>query len=178
MADKPDSQEICFVPDNDYGRFLEARRPDIARPGPILDKAGNICGSHRGIIHYTIGQRRGLGIAARRPLYVTGLDAGRDAVIVGEEADLFAGVLVAERFNWVSIDRPCGPLAVSAKIRYRAREVPAIAEAGEDGRVEVVFVDPQKAVAPGQAVVLYNGDLLLGGGTITSSVPDAAGNKR
>ncbi|MDO8673530.1 MAG: tRNA 2-thiouridine(34) synthase MnmA, partial [Dehalococcoidia bacterium] len=170
VADKPDSQEICFVPDNKYGDFLNDSRPGISLPGPIVDKTGKVMGKHKGIVHYTIGQRRGLGLASQRPLYVVALDVSRNAVVVGEEAELYARGLVAGDVNWVSINRPENPIGVSAKIRYRAREVQATLHVLDNERVEIMFAEPQKAVAPGQAVVFYDDDLLLGGGIIANGL--------
>lgn len=169
VANKPDSQEICFVQDNDYGGFLRSYDPGLATPGPILDAGGNLLGTHKGIIHYTVGQRKGLGLAAGRPLYVVALDAARNAVVVGAEEQLYARGLVAEGVNWVSVEWPTEPIRAAVKIRYRAREVPATLHALEGDRVRVRFDEPQKAVTPGQAVVFYDGDLLLGGGSIVAS---------
>jgi tRNA-uridine 2-sulfurtransferase len=169
VASKPESQEICFVPDNNYGGFLEERVPGIATPGPIIDKEGRVLGEHRGIIFYTIGQRRGLGLAAPRPLYVIAIDPDRNAVVVGEESDLYVEALVAHEVNLVAVEALTEPLDVTAKIRYRAAEVGASLTPLPEGRLQVSFQRPQKGVAPGQAVVFYDGDVVVGGGTILSA---------
>ncbi len=166
VASKPESQEICFIPDKDYGSFIERYLAEGSRPGPILDREGRELGQHRGIIYYTVGQRRGLGLSGPRPYYVIAIDPVRNAVIVGHEEDLYSDELLAEEVNWVSIAPPTAPITVTAKIRYRAPEVPAVVTPRADGTVHVRFARPQKAVTPGQAVVFYQGDELVGGGTI------------
>jgi tRNA-specific 2-thiouridylase len=165
-AGKKESQEICFVTDNNYGRFLSERAPGEIKPGPFLDTAGNVLGTHRGIPHYTIGQRRGLGIAAGRRIYVVDIDPHRNAVVLGEEKDLLTTGLLALDNNFIPFDSLEGPLRVEAQIRYNGRPEPAEISPLEGGAVRVVFHRPQKAVTPGQAVVYYRGDLLVGGGTI------------
>lgn len=135
-------------------------------PGPILDELGRELGRHRGIHLFTIGQRRGLGIAHAHKLYVTDIDPEQNAVIVGPEDNLGARELVADRLNWISIERLEQPTCVAARIRYRHTEQPAVAEPMTDGRVRVVFDEPQKSITPGQAVVLYDGEVVLGGGII------------
>lgn len=165
-AEKKESQEICFVTDNNYGRFISERAPEGIRPGPFLDTRGNVLGTHRGIPLYTIGQRRGLGIAAGRRIYVVDIDPARNAVVLGEEEDLFCHGLEALDNNFIPFDHLSGPLRVEAQIRYNGRPEPAEISPLESGGVRVVFDSPQKAVTPGQAVVYYQGDLLVGGGTI------------
>ena len=165
-AHRPDSQDICFAPDGDYMAFLARFGGLTGEPGDFVDRSGTVLGRHRGLPAYTRGQRRGLGVSADRPLYVVGKDAARNQVILGDDADLYSDGLVAERFNWVSIPCPAGELEVSAKIRYSRGSARAVAEPLPDGRVRVRFRDPQRAVTPGQSVVLYDGDLLLGGGII------------
>ncbi|MDI6869991.1 MAG: tRNA 2-thiouridine(34) synthase MnmA [Bacillota bacterium] len=165
VATKADSQEICFIPDGDYRSFLRTRVPEAVRPGPLLDVEGREVGRHGGLAFYTVGQRKGLGLAGG-PFYVVGLDAARNAVIVGRRADLYRAELVAVDVNWVSIPPPPAPLNAAVKIRYRIPPAPAeLLPEGEE-RVRVRFHKPQPAVTPGQAVVFYHDDLVLGGGTI------------
>lgn len=166
VADKPESQEICFVPDDDYKAYLRAHAPEALRPGEIVDRAGKALGRHEGVPLYTVGQRRGLGIAAPRPLYVTELDAARNRVVVGEVEDLFSRALIAAELNWIAIDTPAAPLVVRAKVRYGAREGRATVYPLRGGAVKVVFEEPQRAVTPGQSVVFYDGDSVVGGGII------------
>jgi len=191
VADKPDSQEICFVYDNDYRRFLREEAGVPEEPGPILDTDGNRIGTHKGIAFYTVGQRRGLGIAAREPLYVVALDAAHNAVIVGPRRELGAAGLVATKLNWIAIDPPQKERPASVKIRYNAPDVACTlslarpadlpdgsASAAEDragaaDAVTVRFATPQRAVAPGQAAVFYDGDVVLGGGVIDRALPPA-----
>ncbi|MGE5618191.1 MAG: tRNA 2-thiouridine(34) synthase MnmA [Sphingomonadaceae bacterium] len=169
-ARKPDSQEICFVPDNDYARFLRQRIPSAARPGPILDQRGEVLGTHPGIAFFTVGQRKGLGLASSTPLYVLEIIPERNAVVVGERDALYSAGLIAGDVNWVSMEEPSGPVRVDARIRYRAPEVPAMARVQGDGSLLVEFDEPQRAVSPGQAVVLYQGDRVVAGGTIERAV--------
>ncbi|HLS88426.1 MAG TPA: tRNA 2-thiouridine(34) synthase MnmA [Sphingobacteriaceae bacterium] len=165
-AAKPDSQEICFVLDNDYGAFIESRAPHTVQPGPIYDTAGNRLGTHRGLPHYTVGQRRGLGITAGRPLYVVALKPEENALIVGTADQVQSAGLVAEGVNWIPYDRPPGPVTAQVKIRYRAEGAPAVIYPQPDGTAVVAFQEPQRAVTPGQTAAFYDGDLVLGGGTI------------
>ncbi len=158
VAEKLESQD--FVPGG-YVSLMEK-----SQPGPILDRQGNLLGQHRGISGYTIGQRRGLGISSREPLYVTAVDRERNAVIVGSKAELYRDELIASELNWIAIEKLNEPASVMAKIRYSHEEVAAtIVPAGND-RVRVKFSQPQLAITPGQAVVFYQGDIVLGGGTI------------
>ncbi|HEX9748067.1 MAG TPA: tRNA 2-thiouridine(34) synthase MnmA [Methylomirabilota bacterium] len=165
-AEKPESQEICFIPDDDYRGFLRGRVPEAFAPGPILDGAGTVLGRHQGIANYTIGQRRGLGVASPRPLYVTALDPARNAVVVGGAADGGVESLRAEQVNFISIAALTGPLSVTAKIRHTHEPAAATIEPTEDGGVMVRFERAQRAPAPGQSVVFYQGDLVVGGGVI------------
>ncbi len=165
-ADKPESQEICFVPGDDYRAFLRARDAASFRPGPILDREGRVLGRHAGIADYTIGQRKGLGLAAGRPLYVVDLDAERNAVVVGEGADLARRRLVAHEVNVIACDPPAGPMRVEAKIRHKHAPAPAAVRALADGAAELVFDEPQRAITPGQSVVFYQGEVVVGGGVI------------
>ncbi|MFH1006389.1 MAG: tRNA 2-thiouridine(34) synthase MnmA [Candidatus Latescibacterota bacterium] len=166
VANKPESQEICFIPDDDYGAFLQEMIPESARPGPILNQQGDILGTHRGIPFYTIGQRKGLGIAAREPLYVVAIDREKNAIIVGNEEEVYADHLVAAELNWIAIDELTGPMEVRAKIRYLHPEAEAVVSRMDRDSVSVTFREPQRAITPGQAVVFYQGDVVIGGGTI------------
>jgi tRNA-specific 2-thiouridylase len=168
-ADKPESQEICFIPDNDYRSFLRRRTAEAFRCGPIVDRHGCVLGSHRGIADYTVGQRRGLGLCSDRPLYVVALDPERNAVVVGEGSDLEATRLVATRVNFIPFDRLPGELRVTAKIRHNHNPAPAILRTITADRVEVIFDTPQRAITPGQSVVFYQGDLVVGGGIISGA---------
>lgn len=178
-AAKPDSQEICFVPDGDYKAFLRAVAPESERPGPIVNTKGEVLGTHRGVAFYTVGQRKGLGIAAGEPLYVVALDAATNTVVVGTADEVQGGGLVADAVNWVAIERLTEPRRVECQIRYHAPAVPAMIYPEPDGRVTTRFFAPQRAITPGQRVVWYEGDVLLGGGTIDRPLaglaPEAAG---
>ena len=165
-AEKPESQEICFIPDDDYRGFLRRRVPEAFVPGPILDGRGTVLGRHQGLANYTVGQRRGLGLASSRPLYVTALDPARNAVVVGGADDGGVESLRAEQVNLISVPALVGPLAVAAKIRHTHEPAAATIEPLEDGAVMVRFERPQRAPAPGQSVVFYQGDLVVGGGVI------------
>src|SRR6266849_7798587 len=165
-AEKPESQEICFIPDDDYRGFLRRRVPEAFAPGPILDGQGTVLGRHQGIANYTVGQRRGLAVASPRPLYVTALDPARNAVVVGGAADGGVESLRAEQVNFISMPALTGPLAVAAKIRHTHEPAAATIEPLEGGGVMVRFERAQRAPAPGQSVVFYQGDLVVGGGVI------------
>ncbi len=164
-ADKPDSQDICFIPDGDYATFIEKRTGKTYEPGDFVDKEGNVLGRHNGLIRYTIGQRKGLGLALKKPGYVCRKCYDTNRVIIGDNEDLFTKRLVAVDFNWI-VPKPKESITVKAKTRYKHKEQPAVATPLADGRVEVVFNEPQRAITEGQAVVLYSGDTVLGGGTI------------
>ncbi|NPV52831.1 MAG: tRNA 2-thiouridine(34) synthase MnmA [Firmicutes bacterium] len=166
VANKPDSQEICFIPDNDYRRFLAERVPESVNPGPILDVHGNVLGEHRGIAFYTIGQRKGLGISAREPLYVIALDRERNAVIVGAESEIYSRSLIAGSLNWIAFEDLSEAREAWAKIRYYTEPAHAVVTPLAAGDVEVRFAKPQRAVTPGQSCVFYDGDVVLGGGII------------
>lgn len=165
-ARKHESQDICFIPDGDYGAFLERRTGRRAPEGDILDLSGRVIGRHRGAVRYTIGQRRGLGVAAKWPLYVAAKDMARNTVTVGPESALYSRELTASDFNWLSIPEPDRPIRAAVRTRYRQAEAPASVWPVGDWRVRIVFDKPQRAVTPGQAAVLYDGDLVLGGGII------------
>jgi tRNA-specific 2-thiouridylase len=163
-ADKPDSADICFIPSGDYRSFVGRRV--VSQPGDIVDSAGNRLGRHRGIVNYTVGQRRGLPArGGSEPLYVLSLDAEANAVVVGPEEELLAPGLIAGDLSFVSGEVPREPLQTQARTRYRSEPVPATVEVHGD-TAEVRFQRPQRAVAPGQAVVFYDGERVIGGGTI------------
>ena len=165
-ARRPDSQDICFVPDGDYVRFLAEEAGVRLEPGDFLDPSGHVLGRHRGQQAYTIGQRRGLGVSAPHPLYVAEKDPVRNTVTLAENAALFRSALVGREVNWIPYDAPAAPLSVTAKTRYSQVETPAVVTPLEGGRVRVVFDTPQRAIAPGQAVVFYDGERVVGGATI------------
>lgn len=166
VANRPESQEICFIPDNDYPAFLKDYVGDEVKPGPVLDGRGNTLGEHRGIIFYTIGQRRGLGISAGEPLYVVAINREENAIIVGSKEEAYAVEFTASELNWIALDEPKRPMRVNAKIRYRHQEAEALVTPSGENRVRVEFKEPQMAIAPGQAVVFYDGDTVIGGGSI------------
>lgn len=167
VADKPDSVEICFVPGNNYRAFLEGR---IAlEPGPMVDSSGDEVGEHRGIAAYTVGQRRGLGIAAGEPRYVTGIDAGTNVVMVGPEENLFADTVEVGGVRWVAGDGPLEGTPLEAKARYKAEPAAAMLVESDGERATVRFAKRQRALTPGQAIAFYQGQEVLGGGTIESA---------
>ncbi|SMC59524.1 tRNA 2-thiouridine(34) synthase MnmA [Sporomusa malonica] len=166
VADKPDSQEICFVPNDDYKAFLKERIPESLKQGLIVDTAGKVLGKHQGVQLYTVGQRKGLGLAVGKPLYVVALDAERNRVVVGSDKDVFASELIAGDLNFITIDQLDEPLAVEAKIRYSAPPAQATVIPLGNGQVNVKFEVPQRAITPGQSVVFYHGDTVVGGGII------------
>jgi tRNA-specific 2-thiouridylase len=165
-AAKRDSQDICFAPGGDYPRFIENYTGKQYDPGDVVDPEGNILGRHRGIIRYTIGQRRGLGLACNQPVYVTAKSVRDNRVTLGPEKALYAKTLSADRINLIPRAVLERPLRVTAKTRYLQAEQEATAEQTGDDTIRVVFDKPQRAITPGQAVVLYQGDLVIGGGTI------------
>ncbi len=168
VAGKVESQEICFVPTRNYRDYLRENNPSAMRPGPILDTEGRVVGSHAGVAMYTIGQRRGLGIASDRPLFVLDIWPEANTLVIGEEHALYREDAYVEGLNWMAIDRLEAPLRVGAKARYKAEEAGAVIEPwGEDG-VRVVFDAPQRALTPGQTIVFYDGDVIVGGGTLTT----------
>ncbi len=169
VAEKSDSQEICFIPNDDYVAFLEGSGALIGVPGDIVHISGQTVGRHRGTHRYTIGQRKGLGIAWSEPLFVTAIDTERNVVIVGEQPNVFAKGLKAEDVSWI-IAPQADEFAGSCKIRYRHNPVGCTVKLTPDGGCEVRFDEPQKAVTPGQALVFYHEDEVLGGGRITGSV--------
>jgi tRNA-specific 2-thiouridylase len=163
-AEKKGSQEICFIPDNDYGRFIRDEASGSAVSGPILSAAGNLLGRHKGVAFYTVGQREGLGISLSKPLYVKEIDPGRNALIVAEKKDVYRQELLASDLNWIG-EKPSGTFQAKAKIRYRNPETPVTVEP-LNGKVRIRFRKAQFAVTPGQSVVFYKRDTVLGGGVI------------
>lgn len=164
-ANKPDSQDICFVPDGDYASVIEKYTGRICMPGNFVDTEGNIMGRHKGIIHYTLGQRKGLGIAAGKPVYVCEIRPQTREVVLGNPEDLMSRDVYVSDFNWISGNAPGGRIRCTAKVRYRQSEQPAVLSV-EGDIVHIVFDQPQRAITPGQAAVVYDGDVVLGGGTI------------
>lgn len=167
VADKPDSADICFIPDGDYRAFLSSRL--ALEPGPIVDETGAVVGQHRGVAAYTVGQRKGLGVALGQPRYVTALDPARNTVVIGPEEDLLARRALIEDVRWVSGEPPAGPIPLDVKIRYRTEPARALVVPCEGG-AEVRFGRPQRAVTPGQAAVFYDGDEVIGGGLIARAL--------
>ncbi|MCL1975077.1 MAG: tRNA 2-thiouridine(34) synthase MnmA [Firmicutes bacterium] len=170
VAKKPDSQDICFVPDGDYAAFLARLPGHAAAPGNFIDKTGRILGRHRGLVHYTIGQRKGLKLSFGAPRYVTGIDEIANTVTLGEAEELFGHKLVADDVNFISCEQLSDTLDVTVKTRYKQQETPATIRPLANGRVQVCFQYPQRALTPGQAVVFYSGDIVVGGGTIITSL--------
>ena len=168
-ARKKDSQDICFIPDGDYKAFMERYTGKSYPAGKFLDCSGNIVGCHSGAVGYTLGQRKGLGLAMGSPVYVCGRDMAANTVTVGPEKNLFAATVFAQDSNFIPFDALTTPLAVTAKARSRHLPQPATVYPEEDGRIRVEFCQPQRAVTPGQAIVLYDGDLVIGSATITSA---------
>ncbi len=165
VANKPDSQDICFVPDGDYATVI-TRLGVKSKPGNFVHLNGTVLGKHKGHHHYTIGQRKGLGISYEYPLYVISKDMQTNTVYLGPNDALFSKELLAEDVNFITIDELTAPLRVTAKARYRAKDVPATIEPAENGKVRVIFDEPQRAITPGQAVVFYDGKYVVGGGII------------
>jgi tRNA-specific 2-thiouridylase len=163
---KKESQDICFVPDGDYAGMIKRYRGREYPEGDFVDLKGNVLGRHEGIINYTIGQRRGLGIPADRRLYVYRIDVQNNRVILADDEDLFSTEVKVRDFHWITGELPTEPVRCSAKIRYRHREKPAVVTCTGDGRAQIVFDEPQRAITPGQSAVLYDGDIVLGGGII------------
>jgi len=171
VMEKAESQEICFIPDNDYVRFLEEEEGVPPLAGNIVTRRGELLGRHRGIHRYTVGQRRGLGIAFREPLYVLGVDPCRQEVIVGTRSELFRSGLRAGGFNWI-VPQAALPCVATCKIRYRHHPVSCELSDNGDGRVLILFHAPEKGITPGQAVVVYDGETVLGGGWIEEALEE------
>lgn len=168
-AHKRDSQDICFIPDGDYRSFMERYTGKQYPAGNFLDMTGNVVGTHSGAIGYTIGQRKGLGIALGAPAYVCSKDMAANTVTVGPDSALYTTTLLARDWNWIPFPQLTEPLRCKARIRYRHTEQPATVYPEADGTARVEFDEPQRAITPGQTVVLYDGDLVIGSGTITDA---------
>lgn len=166
VAHKPDSQEICFIPDDDYAGFIEESIGKKLPEGNFVTADGTVLGRHKGIIHYTVGQRKGLELPMGRRVFVTSLRPETNEVVIGETEDVFGTVLYADRMNWMGMECPAEPIEVTAKIRYNHKGARCIVEPLTDGTVKCTFPEPVRAITPGQAVVFYDGDIVLGGGTI------------
>lgn len=172
-AEKQESQEICFVPDGKYSEFIdrylahEGRSDELPSEGDVVDAAGEKIGSHTGIHRYTVGQRRGIGIAKSKPLYVVRIENAKNRIVVGHESDLDSSTMICRGVNWVAIEKPSEPVAADVRIRYRHEPAPAVIYPLSGDMARVVFDEPQRAVTPGQATVFYRGDEVVGGGWIT-----------
>jgi len=165
-ADRKDSQDICFLPDGNYADFIRRYAGHVPSPGKFVDRDGNILGDHPGMLHYTIGQRKGLGIALGRPMYVCGKNAGTGDVVLCDDEQLYRRTLTAKSVNFIPFDTLSAPMRVEAKIRYAHKAAPATVYPTGESTVRVEFDEPQRAIARGQSVVFYDGDLLVGGGII------------
>jgi len=175
VAEKKESQEICFVPDGDYAGFIdrylaaEQQTDRVPGGGEIVSTNGEVLGTHTGIHRYTIGQRRGIGVAQSRPLYVLSIDTSKDRVVVGYDDELLSNEFTAAGVNWIALDNPPGPVRAEVRVRYRHTAEPATLTPLRDNRVRVEFDEPQRAITPGQATVFYRGDEVVGGGWIVKS---------
>jgi len=165
-ASKPESQDICFIPEQGYEKLIRARRPEAFVPGPILNERGDILGQHRGLPCYTVGQRRGLGIAAKRPYYVLALDPGRNTLLVGHEEELLCSTLDAVDLSWCSAAAPTAPFAAQVQIRYRSPPTGAQITPIDSNRVRIELTERRPGVTPGQSAVIYDDERVLGGGII------------
>lgn len=169
VAEKAESQEICFIPDNDYHGFLKRYCPETLEPGDIISATGELLGRHCGIAFYTVGQRKGLGVTASRPLYVLRIEAEQNRIVVGFQEQLFSNGLVAAQLSFVSGQPPEEQLSIGVKVRYRAPVVAARLDPPQNGLTKVQFKDQQKAITPGQSAVFYCGEEVIGGGIIVNS---------
>jgi tRNA-uridine 2-sulfurtransferase len=175
VAEKSESQEICFVPDGDYAGFIDrylgtAEQTDrLPGAGEIVSMSGELIGAHGGIHHYTIGQRRGIGISSAQPLYVTRIDSANNRIVVGNQEELLGDEFTAAGVNWIALDDPTGPVRAEVRVRYRHTAEPATITPMADHRVQVKFDEPQRAITPGQATVFYRGAEVVGGGWIVKS---------
>ncbi len=165
-AERPESQEICFVPGDDYRSFLKERAPETLRPGEIVMTDGKVVGRHDGIAFFTVGQRRKLGIAAGERLYVARVDPGTNRVVLGKLRELETSEMFVSSPNYIAVEALCTPMNVTVKIRYRSSFVPAVIEPSGPDRIRVAFEKPAHGVCPGQAAVFYDGDVVVGGGII------------
>ena len=169
-AKKQDSQDICFVPDGDYGAFMEQYTGKRYPEGDILDTRGNVIGRHRGLVRYTLGQRRGLGVAVNQPVYVTAKDTASNTITLGPESALYSKTFTAENINLIACDSLPKPMKLNVKTRYLEQESPAWAVQTGPDEIRVEFDEPHRAITPGQAAVLYDGDIVVGGGTIRAGL--------
>lgn len=170
VAAKPDSMEICFIPDKDYAKYIVENTDAIITPGNYVNTAGEVIGQHKGIIHYTVGQRKGLNLAMGHPVFVTEIRPETNEVVIGENQDVFAPALVCDQLNTMSVPAFTDGMEVTAKIRYNHKGAPAVLHPLGDGELRVEFLEPQRAITPGQAVVFYQGDYVAGGGMIRGAV--------
>ncbi len=169
VANKPDSMEICFVPDDNYAGFIEDYTGRTFPKGNFVNTAGEVLGPHKGIIHYTVGQRKGLGIAMGARMFVKEIRPEANEVVLASNEELFSDVLYADRLNFMAVETVTEPMEVTAKIRYNHKGAEAVIELVGEDKLKVTFKEPQRAITPGQAVVLYDGDVVVGGGTILGS---------
>ena len=170
VYNKKDSEEICFIPDNNHGRYISEARPLEVVPGNFVDKNGNVLGQHKGIVYYTIGQRKGLGIALGRPIFVTDINPRTNEVVLGPEEDIFKTDLVAKDVNFIAFDKLEEPVTVEAKVRYSGKPAEAVISPLKDGKVKVSFKEKQRAITKGQSVVFYQGNKVVGGGIIAGII--------
>jgi tRNA-uridine 2-sulfurtransferase len=173
VHDKPESQEICFIHDRSYHPFLRERLGERVEAGPFLDRKGSVLGEHKGIAFYTIGQRRGLGLARGKPLYVVAIDREKNAVVVGEESEVYRDTFIVQSVHWISGEKRSSPISARVKIRYNDPGGDATVIPESEERVRVQFRSPHKAITPGQAAVFYDGETVLGGGWIEESMQNA-----
>jgi len=166
VADKPDSMEICFIPDHDYAGYIERKTDYKAVPGNFVDMQNHIIGTHKGIIHYTVGQRKGLGLALGKPVFVVAIRPETNEIVIGDNEDLFLRKLYANHINFMGIEKIENPMKAQAKIRYSHQGSNCVVSMKDTDTLECIFDEPVRAITPGQAVVLYDGDVCLGGGTI------------
>lgn len=166
IAKKPDSQEICFIPDNNYAAFIEGYTNKKIQPGNFVDVEGKVIGRHKGIIHYTVGQRKGLGLSLGKPAFVVEIRPDTNEVVIGDNMDVFSDTLYANELNFMPFEKLESDMHIEAKIRYSHQPAPCTISMIDDETVKVVFNEPQRAITPGQAVVFYDGDMLVGGGSI------------
>ncbi|MPQ44778.1 tRNA 2-thiouridine(34) synthase MnmA [Clostridium tarantellae] len=166
VHNKKDSEEICFIPDNDHGKYILNSVPNKVKQGNFVDKNGNVLGKHKGIVYYTIGQRKGLGLSMGRPVFVTDINPMTNEVVIGPEEDIFKTDLICKNINLISIEKLNGEMTVEAKIRYSAKPAKAIITTLKDGKIKVSFKEKQRAITKGQSVVFYKDELVVGGGVI------------
>src|SRR5471030_72419 len=170
VHNKKDSEEICFIPDDNHGKYISEAKPGQVNPGMFVDKNGNVLGKHKGIVYYTIGQRKGLGLSLGRPVFVIGINAKTNEVILGSEDDIFKTDLIATDVNFIAFDKLEKEIKVQAKIRYSAKPAEAVIYPLPNGRVKVSFEEKQRAITKGQSVVFYNDEIVIGGGIIETVI--------